>query len=73
MLTIEIEGDQKTCGSRLARVAFVINPKTAPFYNYYLRAAEPLSQALGIELCRQAFGWVVNRFGRRVTAVRSAN
>src|SRR5260370_20443623 len=34
----------------LARVAFVINPKTAPFYNYYQRAAEPLSQSLGIEL-----------------------
>ena len=35
---------------RLARVAFVINPKTAPFHNYYQRAAEPLSQSLGIEL-----------------------
>jgi putative tryptophan/tyrosine transport system substrate-binding protein len=28
----------------------MINPKTAPFYNYYLHAAEPLSQSLGIEL-----------------------
>jgi putative tryptophan/tyrosine transport system substrate-binding protein len=28
----------------------MINPKSAPFYNYYLRAAEPLSQSLGIEL-----------------------
>ena len=26
------------------------SPKTAPFYNYYLRAIEPLSQSLGIEL-----------------------
>jgi putative ABC transport system substrate-binding protein len=40
----------KDIAPRLARVAFVINPKTAPFYNYYLRAAEPLSQSLGIEL-----------------------
>src|SRR5262249_55265626 len=30
--------------------AFMINPNTAPFYNYYLRAAGPLSQSLGIEL-----------------------
>jgi putative ABC transport system substrate-binding protein len=28
----------------------MINPKSAPFYKYYLRAAEPLSQSLGIEL-----------------------
>src|SRR5215468_1908065 len=35
---------------RLTRVAFMINPKSAPFYNYYLGAAEPLSQSLGIEL-----------------------
>jgi putative tryptophan/tyrosine transport system substrate-binding protein len=35
---------------RLARVAFMINPKTAPFYNYYLHAAEPLAQSFGIEL-----------------------
>src|SRR5262249_15135968 len=35
---------------RLIRFAFMINPKTAPFYNYYLAAAEPLSQSLGIEL-----------------------
>jgi putative ABC transport system substrate-binding protein len=28
----------------------VTNPKTAPFYNYYLRAAESLSPSLGIEL-----------------------
>jgi putative tryptophan/tyrosine transport system substrate-binding protein len=28
----------------------VINPKTAPFYNYYLRAVEPLCQSLGIVL-----------------------
>ena len=40
----------KDIAPRLARVAFVINPKTAPFYNYYLRAAQPLSQALGVEL-----------------------
>jgi putative ABC transport system substrate-binding protein len=34
----------------LTRAAFMINPKTAPFYNYYLRAAEPLAQSLGIKL-----------------------
>jgi putative tryptophan/tyrosine transport system substrate-binding protein len=40
----------KEIAPSLARVAFVINPKTAPFYNYYLRAVEPLSQSLGIEI-----------------------
>jgi putative ABC transport system substrate-binding protein len=35
---------------RLERAAFVVNPKTAPYYNYYLRAAESLSPSLGIEL-----------------------
>jgi putative ABC transport system substrate-binding protein len=40
----------KDIAPRLSRVAFVINPKTAPFYNYYLRAAELLCQSLGIEL-----------------------
>src|SRR5215468_1374149 len=40
----------KDIAPRLARVAFVINPKTAPFYNYYLSAAAPLSQSLAIEL-----------------------
>jgi putative tryptophan/tyrosine transport system substrate-binding protein len=42
--------DLKDIAPPLARVAFVINPKTAPFYNYYLRPGEPLSQSLGIEL-----------------------
>jgi len=40
----------KEIAPNLARVAFVINPKTAPFYNNYVRVAEPLSQSLGIEL-----------------------
>ena len=40
----------KELAPQLARAAFVVNPKTAPFYNYYLSAAEPLSQSLGIEL-----------------------
>jgi putative ABC transport system substrate-binding protein len=40
----------KEIAPSLTRVAFMINPKTAPFYNYYLGAAEPLSQPLGIEL-----------------------
>src|SRR5262245_17938821 len=30
----------KEIAPRLIRVAFMINPKTAPFYNYYLGAAE---------------------------------
>jgi ABC-type uncharacterized transport system substrate-binding protein len=41
----------KEIAPSLTRVAFMINPQTAPFYNYYLGAAEPsLSQSLGIEL-----------------------
>jgi putative ABC transport system substrate-binding protein len=40
----------KEIAPRLERAAFVINPKTAPFYNYYLRAAESLSPSLGIKL-----------------------
>jgi putative ABC transport system substrate-binding protein len=40
----------KEIAPRLERAAFVINPKTAPFYNYYLRAAETLSPSLGIKL-----------------------
>jgi putative tryptophan/tyrosine transport system substrate-binding protein len=33
----------KEIAPRLERAAFVTNPKTAPFYNYYLSAAEALS------------------------------
>jgi putative ABC transport system substrate-binding protein len=33
----------------LVRVAFVANPKTATFYNFYLRAAEAAAPSLGIE------------------------
>jgi putative tryptophan/tyrosine transport system substrate-binding protein len=40
----------KEIAPRLERVALVTNPKTAPFYNYYLRAAESLSPSLRIEL-----------------------
>ena len=40
----------KEIAPRLERVALVINPKTAPSYNYYLRAAESLPPSLGIEL-----------------------
>src|SRR5262245_51041177 len=40
----------KEIAPRLERAAFVINPKTAPYYNYYLRAAESLSPSLGINL-----------------------
>ena len=34
---------------QLVRAAFMVNPTTA-VYNYYLRAAEPLSRSLGIDL-----------------------
>src|SRR5215470_6624839 len=40
----------KEIAPRLERVAFVINPKTAPYYNYFLRAAESLSPSLGIKV-----------------------
>jgi len=40
----------KEIAPRLERAAFVMNPKTAPFYNYYLSAAESLSPTLGIKL-----------------------
>ena len=40
----------KEIAPRLERAAFVVNPKTAPFYNYYLRAAESLSPSLGIKV-----------------------
>jgi putative ABC transport system substrate-binding protein len=40
----------KEISPTLVRAAFVVNPKTAPFYNYYLSAAEPLSRSLAIEL-----------------------
>jgi putative ABC transport system substrate-binding protein len=40
----------KEIAPRLERAAFVTNPKTAPYYNYYLRAAESLSPSLGIKL-----------------------
>jgi len=40
----------KEIAPRLERVALVINPKTAPYYNYYLRAAESLSPSLGTKL-----------------------
>src|SRR6516165_7495971 len=35
---------------RRERAAVVVNPKTAPFYNYFLRAAESLSPSLGIKI-----------------------
>jgi putative tryptophan/tyrosine transport system substrate-binding protein len=35
---------------RLARAALVINPKTAPYYDYYLHAAQAAASSLAIEL-----------------------
>ena len=40
----------KEIAPRLERVALVINPKSAPFYNYFLSAAESLSPSLGIKV-----------------------
>jgi putative tryptophan/tyrosine transport system substrate-binding protein len=34
---------------QLARVAFVINPKTTPYYDFYLRGAKVAAPSLGIE------------------------
>jgi ABC-type uncharacterized transport system substrate-binding protein len=43
-------GMLKEIAPQIGRAAFVVNPKTAPYYNYYLRTAESLSQSLGIEI-----------------------
>jgi len=40
----------KEISPALMRAAFVVNPKTAPYYNYYLRTAQSLSRSVGIEL-----------------------
>jgi putative ABC transport system substrate-binding protein len=40
----------KEIAPRLERAALVISPKTAPFYSYYLRAAESLSPSLRIKV-----------------------
>jgi putative ABC transport system substrate-binding protein len=39
----------KEIAPSLVRAAFVANPKTATFYNYYLQAAEAAAPSLGIE------------------------
>jgi len=39
----------KEIAPSLVRAAFVANPKTAPFYNYYLQAAEAAAPSIGIE------------------------
>ena len=39
----------KEIAPQVVRAAFMVNPETA-VYNYYLRAAEPLSRSLGIDL-----------------------
>jgi putative ABC transport system substrate-binding protein len=40
----------KEISPTLVRAAFVVNPRTAPYYDYYLRTAVRLSQSLGVEL-----------------------
>jgi putative tryptophan/tyrosine transport system substrate-binding protein len=40
----------KEIAPHLAHAAFVINPKTAPYYDYYLRAAQAAASSLAIEL-----------------------
>src|SRR5262249_12364338 len=39
----------KEIAPSLVRAAFVANPKTASFYNYYLQAAEAAAPSIGIE------------------------
>jgi putative ABC transport system substrate-binding protein len=39
----------KEIAPRLARAAFMFNPKTAPYYFYHLRAAEAAASSIGIE------------------------
>jgi putative tryptophan/tyrosine transport system substrate-binding protein len=46
----------KEIAPRLARAAFVVNPKTAPYYVYHLRAAEAAASSLGIELVFSPIG-----------------
>jgi putative tryptophan/tyrosine transport system substrate-binding protein len=40
----------KEMAPRLTRAALVLNPKTAPYYQFYLRAAEAAAPSVGIEL-----------------------
>jgi putative tryptophan/tyrosine transport system substrate-binding protein len=40
----------KEIAPQLERAAFIINPATASYYNYYLRGAEPPSRLLGIDV-----------------------
>jgi len=40
----------KEIAPQLVRAAFIVNPTTSTYYNIYLRAAEPLSRSLGIDL-----------------------
>jgi putative ABC transport system substrate-binding protein len=40
----------------LARATLVINPKTAPYYEFYLRAAQAAASSLGIELALGPIG-----------------
>jgi putative ABC transport system substrate-binding protein len=45
----------KEIAPSLVRTAFVANPKTAPFYDYYLRAGEALGPSLGIDVVLSPF------------------
>jgi putative tryptophan/tyrosine transport system substrate-binding protein len=40
----------KEIAPHLTRVALVVNPKTAPYYDYYLRVAGAVAPSLGMEL-----------------------
>ena len=40
----------------LARATLVINPKTAAYYEFYLRAAQAAASSLGIELALGPIG-----------------
>jgi putative ABC transport system substrate-binding protein len=45
----------KEIAPSLVRVAFVANPKTATYYDYYLRAGEALAPSLGIDVVLSPF------------------
>jgi putative ABC transport system substrate-binding protein len=48
-------GMLKEIAPSLARAAFVANPKSAPYYDYYLRAGEALGPSLGIDVVFSPF------------------
>jgi putative ABC transport system substrate-binding protein len=52
----------------LARVALVINPKTAPYYEFYLNPARTAASSLGIELALAAIDTAASDIERVIAA-----